>query len=225
MKLLIVEDERALLESISGYLRNQGFVCEEAMTCFAAEDKLVAFDYDIVLLDITLPDGSGLELLHQLKKEHPETGILIVSAKDSLDDKLKGLELGADDYITKPFHLAELNARVNAVIRRRSFRGQPKITFREIAIDPAAKQVTVHGKLVDLTRKEYDLLLYFITNKNRVLTKEAIAEHLWGDNIDMVESFDFIYTHIKNLRKKIQAEGGSDYVRTVYGVGYRFTDQ
>lgn len=225
MKILIVEDEKELLDTVSGYLQKEGFVCEEASTRFAAQDKLVAYEYDLVVLDITLPDGSGLDLLDYLKKDHPETGILIVSAKTSLDDKLKGLDLGADDYITKPFHLAELNSRINAIIRRRNFQGKPIITFNEIEIDAAGRQATVHGNLLDLTKKEYNLLLYFVTNKNRVLTKEAIAEHLWGDNIDMASDFDFIYTHIKNLRRKIQIEGGADYVQTVYGLGYKFTDR
>ena len=224
MKILIVEDEKQLLASISGFLLKEGFVCEQAADFFSAEEKLAAYNYDIIVLDITLPGGSGLGLLQLLKREHPETGILIVSAKNSLDDKLKGLDLGADDYITKPFHLAELNSRINAIIRRKNFQGKNQIAFREISIDPAAKQAAVNSNPLDLTKKEYDLLLYFITNKNQVLTKEAIAEHLWGDHIDMADNFDFVYTHIKNLRKKMVKEGGNDYVKTVYGVGYKFTD-
>jgi DNA-binding response OmpR family regulator len=225
VKILVIEDERHLLQSVSQYLRDQGFVCEEAQTRSSASEKLGVYQYDIVVLDITLPDGSGLQLLDQLKKDHPETGILIVSARNALDDKVRGLDLGADDYLTKPFHLAELNARLNAIIRRRNFQGQQTITFHEIVIDPAAKHTSVNGKVLDLTKKEYDLLLYFMTNRNRVLAKEAIAEHLWGDNIDLVDNFDFLYAHIKNLRKKIQVAGGTDYVHTVYGIGYRFTDQ
>ncbi len=142
-----------------------------------------------------------------------------------MDDKLKGLDLGADDYITKPFHLPELNSRINAIIRRKDFHGETNITHNEIEINPAGKQAVVNGRQLELTKKEYNLLLYFIVNKNRVLTKEAIAEHLWGDNIDMADNFDFVYTHIKNLRKKIEKEGGTDYLKTVYGVGYKFTDQ
>ncbi len=225
MKVLIVEDEVQLLETMTRYLRTVGFVCEEAPSRAAAEEKLGVYDYDIVVLDITLPDGSGLDLLDALKKDHPATGVLIVSARNSLDDKLEGLDLGADDYITKPFHLAELNSRINAIIRRRSFHGETSIVFNEIVIDPSARQTTVSGKPLDLTRKEYDLLLYLITNRNRVLPKEAIAEHLWGDNIDMADNFDFIYTHIKNLRKKIKEAGGDDYLHTVYGTGYTFTDR
>lgn len=224
MKILIVEDEKDLLQSISAYLQNEGFVCEEALNYFQAENKLVTYDYEIVVLDITLPDGNGLNLLKLLKQEHPNTGVLIASAKNSLDDKLKGLDLGADDYITKPFHLAELNSRINAIIRRRNFHGQTNIIFNEIEINPAANEVRVNNQKVELTKKEYDLLLYLITNKNRVLTKVSIAEHLWGDYMDMADNFDFIYTHIKNLRRKIEEQGGANYMQTVYGLGYKFTD-
>lgn len=222
MKLLIVEDEIELLNSTSEYLQKEDFVCETAPNFFEAEDKLISYEYDVVILDINLPDGNGLELLKLIKGKNPETGVLIVSAKDSLDDKLKGLDLGADDYITKPFHLAELNSRVNSLLRRRKYEGNKNIVFNEIEIDPDAKKAIANGVTLDLTKKEYFLLLYFITNKNRVLTKEAIAEHLWGDNIDMVDNFDFIYTHMRNLRKKLKISGATDYLQTIYGLGYKF---
>lgn len=222
MKLLIVEDEMELLNATSGYLEKEDFVCETAPNFFEAEDKLIAYHYDVVILDINLPDGNGLELLEFIKQKSPETGVLIVSAKNSLDDKLKGLDLGADDYITKPFHLAELNSRVNSLLRRRKFEGNNNIVFKEIEIDPVAKKVVANEVTLDLTKKEYFLLVYFITNKNRVLTKEAIAEHLWGDNIDMVDNFDFIYTHMRNLRKKLKKSGANDYLQTIYGLGYKF---
>lgn len=222
MKLLIVEDELELLNSTCVYLQKEDFVCEPASNFFEAEDKLLSYNYDVVILDINLPDGNGLDLLKYIKEKNPETGVLIVSAKDSLDDKLKGLDLGADDYITKPFHLAELNSRVNSLLRRRKFEGNNNIIFEEIEIDPVAKIALVNAKPVELTKKEYFLLLYFITNKNRVLTKEAIAEHLWGDNIDMVDNFDFIYTHMRNLRKKLKKSGANDYLQTIYGLGYKF---
>ena len=222
MKLLIVEDELDLLNSTCVYLQKEDFVCEPASNFFEAEDKLHSYNYDVVILDINLPDGNGLDLLKYVKEKSPETGVLIVSAKDSLDDKLKGLDLGADDYITKPFHLAELNSRVNSLLRRRKFEGNNNIIFEEIEIDPVAKIAMVNTKPLELTKKEYFLLLYFITNKNRVLTKEAIAEHLWGDNIDMVDNFDFIYTHMRNLRKKLKKSGANDYLQTIYGLGYKF---
>lgn len=224
MKILIVEDEVELLDSMASYLKNEDFICEKASSFFDAEDKIVSFKYDIIILDITLPDGSGIDLLKLVKEQSSKTGVLIVSAKNSLDDKLKGLDLGADDYITKPFHLAELNSRINSLIRRRNFDGDEFIEFNEIRVDPSSKEVTVHGKPVEVTKKEYNLLLYFITNKNKVLTKESIAEHLWGDDIEMADSYDFIYTHMGNLRKKINKLGGNNYLQTMYGLGYKFTD-
>ena len=222
MKILIVEDEIELLDSIASYLKNEDFMCEKASTFFEAEDKLISFNYDIILLDINLPDGNGIDLLKIIKAKSPKTGVLIVSAKNSLDDKLEGLDLGADDYITKPFHLAELNSRVNSLIRRQKFDGDETIQFNEIQINPSSKAVTVNDQPIELTKKEYNLLLYFITNKNKVLTKESIAEHLWGDDIEMADSFDFIYTHMGNLRKKIKKLGAPDYLKTMYGLGYKF---
>jgi DNA-binding response OmpR family regulator len=222
MKLLIVEDELELLNSTCVYLQKEDFVCEPASNFFEAEDKLLSYNYDVVILDINLPDGNGLNLLKYIKEKSPETGVLRVSAKEAREYKLKGLDLGADDYITKPFHLAELNSRVNSLLRRRKFEGNNNIIFEEIEIDPVAKIALVNAKPLDLTKKEYFLLLYFITNKNRVLTKEAIAEHLWGDNIDMVDNFDFIYTHMRNLRKKLKKSGANDYLQTIYGLGYKF---
>ncbi|PID68512.1 MAG: DNA-binding response regulator [Flavobacteriales bacterium] len=224
MKVLIVEDEIELLDTVTSYLKNEEFICERAETYFDAEDKIISFKYDIIILDITLPDGSGLDLLKLIKKQSPQTGVLIVSAKNSLDDKLSGLDLGADDYITKPFHLAELNSRINSLIRRRNFNGNDVIIFNEIKIDPDSKHVTVNDKPIELTKKEYNLLLYFVTNKNKVLTKESIAEHLWGDDIEMADSFDFIYTHMGNLRKKMKKLGAPNYLQTMYGLGYKFTD-
>jgi len=222
MKLLVVEDELELLNTICGYLQKEDYVVESAATFFEGEDKLISYKYDVVILDINLPDGNGLDLLQIVKDRYPETGVLIVSAKDSLDDKLEGLDLGADDYITKPFHLAELNSRVNSLLRRRKFKGSKNIIFKEIEIDPVAKRALANSKALDLTKKEYFLLLYFITNKDRVLTKEALAEHLWGANIDMVDNFDFIYTHMRNLRKKLKKNGANDYLQTIYGLGYKF---
>ena len=225
MKVLIVEDEEELLKSMTSYLKSEDFICEKAITFYEAEDKIISFKYDIIILDIGLPDGSGLDLLKLIKKQSALTGVLIVSAKNSLDDKLAGLDLGADDYITKPFHLAELNSRIKSLIRRRQFDGNEVIKFNEIHVNPSSKAVTVNEKPVELTKKEYNLLLYFITNKDKVLTKESIAEHLWGDDIEMADSFDFIYTHMGNLRKKIKLLGGENYLRTMYGLGYKFTDK
>ena len=225
MKILIVEDEIDLLEAMAIYLKNEDFICETAATYFDAEDKLISFNYDIVILDINLPDGSGIDLLRLTKAKSSKTGVLIVSAKNSLDDKLLGLDLGADDYITKPFHLAELNSRINSLIRRQHFEGNEIITFNEIEINPTSKTVSVNKQPVELTKKEYNLLLYFVTNKNKVLTKESIAEHLWGDDIEMADSYDFIYTHMGNLRKKLKKLGAPDYLQTMYGLGYKFAEK
>ncbi len=222
MKILIVEDELDIVNATCSFLKKGDFICEYATSFFDAEDKIITYNYDIVILDINLPDGNGLDLLKIIKKQNSKTGVLVLSAKDSLDDKLKGLDLGADDYITKPFHLAELNSRVNSLLRRQKFEGGHTIKFNEIEINPNDRWVKVHSKPVELTKKEFYLLLYFITNKDRVLTKESIAEHLWGDSIDMVDNFDFIYTHMRNLRKKLKKLGAEDYMQTIYGLGYKF---
>lgn len=225
MKILIIEDELELLSSICSYLSKENYICETAVDFSSAEEKLELYHYDIAVVDITLPGGSGLKLIELLKKKHNDTGVLIISAKNSLDDKINGLEIGADDYLTKPFHLAELNARIKALLRRRRFDGATKIIFNEIEINPEENQVMVHKKPLKLTKKEFELINFFIANKNRLLTKESIAEHLWGDDIDLADNFFFIYTHINNLRKKIMKNGGNDYIKTVYGMGYKFSDK
>ena len=223
MKILVVEDEAALRAALMSTLRQSGYVVEEAATCAQAQEKMELYQYDCVLLDLTLPDGSGLNLLRALKAEGSAAGVLIITARDALDDKIKGLDLGADDYLIKPFHLSELNARVRAIIRRRSFNGQQQIAFRELLVLPDLAEAYVRGELLSLTKKEYDLLLYLLANPGRILTKEAIAEHLCGDAVDTADSFDFIYTHLKNLRKKMQEKGVENYIRTMYGVGYKLS--
>lgn len=224
MKLLLIEDEEKLAFSLASYLKEEGYTCEVVLRFEDAIEKIELYEYDIALVDITLPDGNGLDIIRRLKSQKINTGIVVISAKNSLDDKVVGLDLGADDYITKPFHLTELNARIKSIIRRRKFKGDYLFNYNEISVDPNKMEVSVNNRMLTLTKKEYDLLIYFISNKNRVMTKEAIAEHLWGDNIDINDSFNFVYTHIKNLRKKIVKMGGSDYIKTVYGMGYKFTD-
>ena len=223
MKILIIEDEKALSESIAAYLKGEDYLCETVADFNSAMEKTELYDYDCILLDISLPGGSGLEILKELKANNKTDGILIISAKNSLDDKVEGLKLGADDYLPKPFHLSELSARIAAIIRRKNFSGSNLVKFNEIEIDTVAKTVSIEMKPFVLTRKEYELLLYFISNKGRVISKNAIAEHLWGDDMD--GNNDFIYTHIKNLRKKMLEFGGIDYIKSVYGMGYKFTDQ
>jgi DNA-binding response OmpR family regulator len=225
MKLLIIEDETELLITIANYLTKEGFTCELAKTFLDADEKISIYQYDIILLDITLPDGSGLNLMKTIKQNNLQAGVIIISAKNSLDDKIMGLDIGADDYITKPFQLSELNSRIRAVLRRRRFDGNNTVVFNEIKISTHSREVKIAESIIRLTKKEYELLLYFIINKNRVLTKEAIAEHLWNDNIDLADNFDFIYTHLNNLRNKIKNAGGTNYIKTLYGMGYKFTKQ
>ena len=223
MKLLIIEDEPALRESIEDYFTEAGDVCEIAPDYTSALGKVNLYRYDCILLDISLPGGSGINILKSLKENNHPDGVLIISAKNSLDDRLEGLDLGADDYLTKPFHLSELKSRVMAIVRRKTFNGNNLLTFNEIKIDLMAKDVKVGRKQIKLTPKEYALLLYFIANKGKVVSKNAIAEHLWGDRIDIADNLNFIYSHIKNLRKKIVEAGSGDYIHGAYGMGYKFS--
>jgi len=222
MKLLVIEDEHELRNSISDFFNKSGVIAIGAANKFEAEDKLISHQFDAIVLDITLPDGSGIDIIPIIKGTQSNSGILILSAKNSLDDKIKGLDLGADDYLTKPFHLAELNSRIKALVRRNVYRGEDSLSFNEIKINLNESQAYIDNKVIQLTKKEFDLLLYLINNRNRVLTKESIAEHLWGDNIEYIENYDFIYTHIKNLRKKVVSNGGKDYLKTVHGIGYKY---
>jgi DNA-binding response OmpR family regulator len=223
LNLLIIEDEPELSRNIFTYLLQNMYTCEIATDFASARRKLEDIDYDCILLDISLPGGSGLELLRQLKKDNKSDGVLIISAKNSLDDKLAGLELGADDYLTKPFHLAELSARVTAIIRRRSFKGSNTIELDQISINILDKCARTEKGPLDLTRKEYELLLYFASNKNRVVTKDSIIDHLWGDHAQMTDTYDFIYSHIRNLRKKLTDAGCPDYIKSIYGMGYKLS--
>lgn len=223
MNVLLVEDEQDIAESVVSYLKKDGFHCEWSANYDQAIEKINLYSYDCILVDIMLPGGNGLDLIAELKINKSNTGVIIISAKNSTNDRIKGLEIGSDDYLTKPFDLAELNARIKAVVRRRNFNGQNNIEFEEILISPYQHWVKVNGEEINLTKKEFELLVYFISNPNRVITKESIAEHLWGDHMDGADCFDFIYAHLKNLRKKIGEKGGADYIKTIYGVGYKFS--
>lgn len=222
MKLLVIEDNKELLENIQTYLKREGYICESARDYSEAFDKVMSYTYDVVLIDIMIPGGTGLQVLQELRSIHPQTGTIIISAKNALDDKVEGLELGADDYLTKPFQLPELHARIKAVHRRKQRGGKEIVEVNEIAIDTDSMEVAVEGTVVNLTPKEYDLLLYFASNKNRVLSKQTIAEHLWGDYVDHLDNLDFVYQHIKNVRKKLEAAGAQNYIESVYGMGYKF---
>jgi DNA-binding response OmpR family regulator len=219
MKILIVEDELDMLDNMRNSLELEHYIVETATDFKSASDKIGVYNYDCILLDIGLPDGNGLELLKKLKKEGKSDGVIIVSAKDSLDDRLEGLDLGADDYLPKPFHMAELNARVKAVLRRRNFEGNKLVEAGNLSVDLESRVVKIESVEIILNRKEYDILLYLITNKSRLVTKAALAEHVWGDHIDQADSFDFIYSQIKNLRKKL--EKATLRIEALYGVGYK----
>jgi len=223
LKLLIIEDEEVLVDSIKTYLTEEGNICEVANDVKSAIEKISSYEYDAIVLDIGLPDGTGLEILNLVKVLRKDGGIIIISARDALDDRLTALNLGADDYLIKPFHLAELKARIMAIYRRKSFKGQNLLIYDMIEIDLDRREVRIEGRLLILTKKEYDMLLYFIANKGKVISHNALVDHLWRDEVTWAESFDFLYTHIKNLRKKLSEATNKDYLSSVYGIGYKFT--
>ncbi len=222
MKILLIEDEQELANSIQNYLTGNDFICEYASNKKTAIDKISNYEYDCILLDLMLPDGSGFQILKELKRLNKTEGVIIISAKETLETRIEGFNLGADDYLTKPFHLSELLVRVQALIRRKNFNGNNTITYEEIEIDILSKTVKVKKRKVEITKKEIDLLLYLIGNENKVLSKSAIAEHLSGDMADMLDNHDFVYAHIKNLKNKLKDAGSSDYIKTVYGLGYKW---
>lgn len=221
MKILVVEDNLKLLEAIAEAMSAEKFLCITTDRFDDAHEKLFLYTYDILVVDINLPGGSGLDLIRAIKAHDPATGIIVISARDSLDNKIEGLELGADDYITKPFAMAELIARIKSLLRRRNFSGSDTVTLGRITIAPNTREAWVADNKVEFTKSEFDILLFFISNPGRVLTRESIAEHIWGDNMDLADSFDFIYSHIKNIRRKITGNGVRDPIKAVYGIGYK----
>ena len=225
MKILIIEDEQDMLQNMKDFLEKENFVVETADSVFEAQNKIGVYSYDCILLDINLKDGSGFSLLEDLKKNNIEDGVIIVSARNSLDDKLEGLNLGADDYLAKPFHMSELNARVKAVLRRRQFKGNNKITIGNLSIDLDEHEVSIDERPLNLNRKEFEILLFFTSNQNRLVNKSALAEHVWGDHIDQADSFEFIYSQIKNLRKKLKAADADIEIKAVYGIGYKLVER
>ena len=225
MKILIIEDEVQMLENMTKNLLAEGYLVETASNFVQAQERIGVYEYDCILLDINLPDGNGLELLKIIKEKGLQDGVIIVSARDSLDDKLQGLDLGADDYLPKPFHMAELRARVKAVLRRKKFEGHDEMKIGNISINTSNRTLFIENKEVELNRKEYDVLLYLASNKDRLVNKNALAEHVWGDNIDQADSFDFIYSQIKNLRKKLDSNSADIEIKAVYGIGYKMQNK
>ena len=222
MKILIIEDETELAQSIAEYLSEESYLCEFASSFSESLHKIEMYQYDCILLDIMLPDGNGLKILETLKSQNKQDGVIIISAKNALDDKITGLQLGADDYLTKPFHLSELMARIYSVIRRKQFSNSNIVKQNELEIDLLSKSVSINDQIISLTKKEFDLLIYFIGNKNKVISKSTLAEHLSGDFADMLDNHDFVYAHVKNLKKKLYEAGCDHYLKTVYGTGYKW---
>lgn len=224
MKILVIEDEPELQQTIAGSLQMEHYIVETASDFNTALEKAGVYEYDCILLDISLPGGSGLDILEALKKENKNDGVIIISAKDSVDDRIRGLNLGADDYLAKPFHLAELHARVRSVVRRRKFGGCHELAVANMLANLEARTITVDGGELTLNRKEFDILLYLLTNKERLVTKTALAEHVWGDRIDEADSYEFIYSQIKNLRKKLKDSGARVEIQAIYGIGYKLQE-
>ncbi len=222
MKVLLIEDEPDLLRLMHRYLKKEGYLCEEAKTFKEGFIKINNFEYECAVIDLNLPGGDGLKLVDIMRSENTHTGIIIISARDKIEDRIKGLDMGADDYLTKPFNLSELNARIKAIMRRKTNQFDQLLNFGNLIINLDERKVVADGKVLQLTKKEYNILLYLARNKNRVVTKDSIAEHLWGDYMDNAVSFDFIYAHVKNLRKKLVENNCGEYLKTVYGIGYKF---
>ena len=225
MKILIVEDEQDLVTSLLAFSEKENYQAEVAKTFSEASERIGLYEYDCILLDINLPDGNGLQLLEDLKKVNKTDGVIIISARNSLDDKIKGLNLGADDYLTKPFHFSELNARIQAVIRRKKFDAPHTLIFSNIEVDLSSHAVTIDHQATSLTKKEFDILQHLIANKNRVVSKTSLAEYIWGDRVDSANSFDFLFVHLKNLKKKLKQAGAMVEIKNIYGVGYQLIDR
>ena len=224
MKILIIEDDSSLREIISRGLHSEGYVVETACNFSEADDKIAGYSYDCILLDIMLPDGNGLRLLEHIKSLKKSDHVIIISARDSIDDKVTGLDLGADDYLAKPFYMAELSARIKSVLRRSANNGGNKLTAGNITIDLHSRRVEVDGKELTLLKKEFDILLYFMQRPNHIVDKAMLAEAVWGDHVDAADNFDFVYAQVKNLRKRLDVSGASLTITAVYGFGYKLTE-
>lgn len=225
MKILIIEDEKELSDNIVTFLSSENYLCEQAFTCADAKMEVNLYEYDCVILDLMLPDGNGLDLLRNIRNNHNQVGVIIVSAKDSINDKIIGLEVGADDYLSKPFSLPELKTRIYAIIRRKQFNTNNLMYSNGVTIDLLKKTVKVGPNIITLTRTEYELLLFLISNKNKVISKLSMAEHLTGEMADMLDNHNFVYTHIKNLKAKLAMNGCSECIKNIYGTGYKWVEE
>ena len=225
MKILVIEDEKELRAIIQESLAKELYVVEIAANYTEGIDKLIGYDYDCILLDIMLPDGNGIDLLREIKRMEKEDSVIIISAKDSIDDKVMGLELGADDYLTKPFHLSELLARIKSVLRRKNQQGFQSLKWNNVEIFAEERSVLVNNSPVVLNHKEFELLYYFVVNANRLVTKSSLVEHIWGDNMDEADSYDFVYSQVKNLRKKLKTHQAEVAIQSVYGMGYKLVQE
>jgi DNA-binding response OmpR family regulator len=224
MKILIVEDETDLLNILGDFLTREKYSHDSVTTYREASEKIALYEYDCILLDINLPDGNGFRLLDELNEVNKADGVIIISARNSLDDKIKGLNLGADDYLTKPFHLSELNARIQAVIRRKKFEATRKVSFSNLEIDLPKLLIKVHNEQLNLTKKEFDILQHLISNKNIVVSKNSLVEYIWGDYVDSSQSVDLLSTHLKNLKKKLKQANAAVEIKNIYGVGYQIIE-
>lgn len=224
MKVLVVEDEKDLSQNIVSYLSDDHYICEQAYDCETALEKIQLYSYDCILLDLTLPGGDGIEILREIRSRQIDCGVIIISARGSLDDKIEGLKIGADDYLPKPFSLSELSVRIYALMRRQQFSHSNILHAGNLDINLLTKNVEVKGVPIVLTKSEYELLLFLIGNKAKIVSKNAIAEHLSGDMADMMDNHNFVYSHIKNLKAKLTKAGSQNHIKTIYGVGYQWIE-
>ncbi|MBP3419808.1 MAG: response regulator transcription factor [Marinifilaceae bacterium] len=221
MKILVIEDDNSLREIICRALEGERYIVESASTYMQADSKIAGYTYDCILLDIMLPDGSGLKLLEHIRNLKKRENVIIISARNSIEDKVTGLDLGADDYLAKPFHISELIARVKSVLRRGRSHGEFTIELGNVTLHPDSRRVEIEGTEIKLVKKEFDILLYFMQRPSHVIDKGVLAESVWGDYADDSDNFQFVYAQIKNLRRKLEGAGATIEISAVYGFGYK----
>lgn len=223
MNVLIIEDEKSLANEIAAFLKKENFICDLAYTGMDGSEKIAVNLYDFVLLDLGLPDYNGLDLIREARQQGSEAAFIIITARGAVEDKVKGLNLGADDYLSKPFALIELHSRIQAVARRKFAITNTVINIGDFVVDISQRNITSNKRNVELTRKEFDLLLYLVMNRNKVLTRHQLYEHIWGNILEDQYDSNFIDVHIKNVRKKLSFHAPTQWLETVRGIGYRVT--